>query len=121
VGASESEARALILEPSNAERGTPRSLITAAKRNLTGSKYSTLTERTPTAYSLRMNIRTAESDLANGSYLVNKSNEGLSKIIADLNAVKPAGLIMTLVVSDTATVDELAGTVDELPGDVDSL
>lgn len=121
VGSSDVIARSQIAMRNNQARGTVASIIAAAQLALTGAKYAHLTERDGSAYRARLNVRDAETGLSIGSYVVNSTNAPLDPLIANLLAVKPVGILLTVVVSAGTTIDELVGTINGLTGTIDSL
>lgn len=107
-GETEAAARARIKTPQGVKRGKLTSLIDAAKRTLTGSQFVQVLERTGSAYTLSVVTLTGETPDA-------------AQTNRDLQAAKPAGLILTHVATNVTIVDQLAGTVDALAGTVDAL
>lgn len=108
AGETEAAARTRIKLPQGVKRGKLASLIEAAKRTLTGAKFVQVLERTSSAYTLTVVTLPAETPNATQTNL-------------DLQAAKPAGLILTHSVTNVTIVDQLAGTVDGLAGTVDAL
>lgn len=109
VGTPEEEARNLVRTPSGFRRGTKESLIAAAQKNLTGNKTVKVVERTSSAYALTVITRTAETP-----------NPAIT--LQDILSQKPAGLVLTHIVSDLTIIDELGDDIDGLgSGDIDDL
>jgi Phage tail protein (Tail_P2_I) len=108
AGESETASRERIRLPQGVRRGKVSALIAAAQRTLTGTKFVQVLERTSSAYTLSVVTLTAETPDA-------------AQTNRDLQAAKPAGLILTHVVTSVTIVDALAGTVDGLAGTVDAL
>lgn len=121
VGAPETDARAIVTAGAHSLRGTPQSLIDAATKHLTGSKYLTLRERDTGPRHATMYVRTAECTLAPGTYQVKRVNIGQGPIIASIFAVKPSDVDVDLVVATQRTIDELTGSIDALAGTIDQL
>lgn len=107
-GETEAASRARIKTPQGTSRGKVASLVAAARRTLTGSQFVQVLERTSTAYTLTVVTLTAETPDA-------------AQTNRDLQAAKPAGLILTHLATNVTIVDALAGTVDALAGTVDAL
>ena len=121
VGADEATMRALIRAQNAKKRGTPASIIMSAKAYLTGAQYTFLRERDGGAYYATLNVRASETDIPEGSYIVNRTNAALYPLIEALRQTKPAGVVLTLVVSPSVTIDELTGDIDSLTGTIDEL
>jgi hypothetical protein len=97
--------RALVRTKAGAARGTQQALIDAAKPTLTGNRTVLVLERTTSAYTFTVVTRTSETPDA-------------AKTLAALKAVKPAGLVLTHVVSDAPIIDEGTLTIDAVAGGV---
>jgi hypothetical protein len=108
AGETEEAARERCRTPQGMVRGTNAAIRAAAQRTLTGTKTVQILERTSSAYTLTVITLTAETP-------------DPDRTERDLLAAKPAGLILTHVVTDDAIVDALAGTVDALAGTVNDL
>lgn len=110
--ASGEEMRALIATRPRFRRGTPQSLIEAARPTLTGSRRVTLVERHGSAYQLLAVTYTAETP-------------DPAATLAALTAAKPAGLILTHRVDDGWSIGDMeAGplaTVGALEGGFSSV
>jgi hypothetical protein len=99
-------ARAEIRNAAGWRRGTPAAIRGAAQEHLTGTKTVRMLERTISAYTLTVLVRTSETpDPAAAE--------------AAVRAQKPAGLILTFIVSDAPIVDEGSLTIDNLVGAID--
>jgi hypothetical protein len=108
VGTPEADARQLIKDPSNQKRGSLPKLIYEAKRFLTGSQYVRVIERDTSPYHFSVFVHTSEvTDSA--------------ALAAALQAVKPAGLVMNLVISDHTTIDVLTGSIDSQTAQINNL
>lgn len=108
VGTPEDEARELIRSPSNQERGTVSKMVHDLKATLTGRKYVRVIERDGSPWIISFYVRTSECPDPTAS-------------LAALEAVKAAGFILNLVVSEGVVIDELTGSIDDLPGTIDNL
>jgi hypothetical protein len=108
AGETEAAARTRIKLPQGNIRGKVPALVAAAQRTLTGAKFVQVLERTGSAYTLTVVTQASETPDA-------------PQTNRDLQAAKPAGLILTHVATSVTIVDQLAGTVDALAGTVDAL
>lgn len=99
-GISEADARVLVRAESGINRGTPAAIISAVKRNLSGTQAVTLFERTaadgttPDGYHFVIVVLTSEVISA-------------TALTAAVNAVKPGGLMWTLVQTASWTIAQL--------------
>lgn len=107
-GESEAAARERVRSPQGVRRGKVASLVAVAQRTLTGTRFVQVLERTSSAYTLTVVTLTSETP-------------GPTQTNRDLQAAKPAGLILTHVVTSVTIVDALAATVDALAGTTDAL
>lgn len=108
VGTDEATAREMIKSPSNQERGGVDKMVYEAKLTLTGTKYVRVIERDGDEDTISFFVRTSEcvdEDATRDSIL----------------AVKPAGLLLNLVVSESPVIDELIGSIDSQTGSIDNL
>lgn len=99
IGADDATARSIIRNEAGQKRGTPAAITSAAQRFLTGTQSVDLLERvksdgtTPDAYSFVLIVRASEVIDA-------------TQLVAAVNAVKPAGLVWTLIQSTEWTLAE---------------
>ncbi len=101
-GTSDAQARAIIKAESGFQRGTGPSIMGAAKITLTGTQSVFLLERraangSADAYHFVLVVRPEEVTTT-------------AALTAAVNAVKPAGLQWTLVISDAWTWNQATGT-----------
>lgn len=101
TGADETTARSLVSAEAGLNRGTPASIIAAAKRNLTGTQSVTLIERvapdgSARGYWFQLIVRPEE--------LVSES-----ALVSSVDAVKPGGVNWVLVQQDNYTWAEATG------------
>ena len=101
VGATDTQMRALITGQANMKRGTVAALITTLQTYLTGTKFVTVTERSPDPYSFVISCLTAE--MPGGP-----SGATAAQALAALIAAKPAGLILSFLVQAGLTWAEMA-------------
>lgn len=104
---SEADQRRQVKEVEGFKRGTVASLIAAAQPYLTGTKSVIVNERDTSAY--HFTVRTFTAETPDGS-----------KVLAALQAQKPAGLVMDYEIADGLTWDEIAAsgkTYNELTAD----
>lgn len=93
-GTADATARSLIKAESGFQRGTAAAIISAAQRSLTGTQSVSLLERTPDPYSFVLTVRPEELLSA-------------ATLTASVNAVKPAGIVWTLVQTDTWNIFQM--------------
>lgn len=104
-GITEAEQRQRIVSPPAFERGTLAGMRAAVSATLTGTRFVRILERNGTPYQLAVVSRTPETPDPAASERAARSQ-------------KPAGLILTYVVSDVPIIDEGSGTIDSIPGGV---
>lgn len=99
VGLDSTTARAKILQESSQNRGTPSAIIAAVQRNLTGTQSVVLQERWgplgANAYQFLVYVKPGEV-LTDATSITN-----------DVNAVKPGGVMWSLVITDGATIAQI--------------
>lgn len=83
----------------NWNRGTPAAMRTAAQTTLTGNKTVNILERTSSAWTMTVVTRTSETPDA-------------AATLKALMSQKPAGIVLTHVVSDEPIIDEGTLTID---------
>jgi hypothetical protein len=81
-GLSDADQRTWIRAATNQKRGTVQSMMTAAQLHLTGTKFVILRERSGSPWQLIVVTKTSETPTP-------------SLTLADMMAVKPAGIILT--------------------------
>lgn len=108
-GLDDTDARELVRSPNNQERGTVASIIAAAESVLTGTKTVLLQERVNgDAYKLRVVTQTSESPSS-------------AVLRAAIEKVKPAGIVLEIVITDSTIIDALSGTIDSQTAIIDAL
>lgn len=105
---TDAQARALIVQQSNIQRGGPESIVAAAQQWLTGTQHVNLIERqradgTKSAYWFVLYVRPEE--VIDATALTNA-----------VNAIKPAGIKWDLVQSDSTPWSALTGTWNTITG-----
>lgn len=108
VGVAEAEARERIRTPAGFRRGTPAAIVAAAQRTLIGAKTVSLFERDGGAYRLTVVTRTSETP-------------DTAATERAIRGEKPAGILLTYVVSASPIITELAGDIDSLAGTTNDL
>lgn len=104
AGSDEETARSYVRTPSGLERGTVASIVAATQRTLTGGKNVVIIERQGgNAYDLLIHTRVAETPDAAATE-------------ASIITQKPAGIILSYVVSDDEAWDEAVADWDDVPG-----
>lgn len=99
--------RLRIKEVSGFHRGTPASIIAAARQYLTGNRNVELYERDGSTWRFRLRTYTAETPYPD-------------KVRAAVEAVKPAGVVFVYELQNGIDIDHLVGTIDGLPGTISS-
>jgi hypothetical protein len=105
-GTADATARSLIKNEAGWARGTAAAIVAAAQRNLIGTQSVSLLERTPDPYSFNLVVRPEEC-------------QNPAALTAAVNAVKPAGVVWTLVLTDTWDIFQMEasqGTLSALEG-----
>lgn len=108
VGTPDAAARDLIRSPSNQARGGVDKTIHDAQATLTGTKFCRAIERDGSPWRITFHVRTAECP-------------DPAATAAAIEAVKPAGMVVTVVASAGTTIDELTGTIDSQAVVIDDL
>lgn len=106
-GESEASQRIRIKEASGFHRGTPASIIGAARQYLTGTRRVELYERDGSPWVFR--VRTYLSETPDPA-----------KVQAAVLALKPAGLVFNYELQEGVEINGLVGTIDGLVGTIDS-
>jgi len=88
-------------------RGTAAHLLAAARRSLTGTRNARIVERNNSPYRFLLLTRTAETPSS-------------AQVIADVTAVKPAGLTFTHELRDGPVVDEGTRTINAATATIDA-
>lgn len=88
-------------------RGTPASIIEAARQYLTGTRNVELYEREGSPWVFRLRTYVTETP-------------DPAKVQAAVEAIKPAGVVFIYELQEGIEVDDLTGTVDGLAGTIDS-
>lgn len=88
-------------------RGRPAAFREKTRATLTGTRTVRLLERTSSAYAFTAVTRTAETPDPDAT-------------LAAMTAAKPAGLVLTHVISDAPVIDEGALTIDEVTATIDA-
>jgi hypothetical protein len=123
--------RTHIREAGAQKRGTPGAMIAAAQAQLTGSKSVRLLERDTSPYHLTVVVRPSEVprtdrdrtwDEVEGTWDVTEGAwDDLTTIVRDaVLAQKPAGLVLTFLMSDSPLIDEGSRTIDAATATIDS-
>ncbi len=106
-GATEEQQREQITSPPAFERGTAAAMTAAARGTLTGTQQVRFYERNPGPYDLLVRTSTAETP-------------DPAATLAALRSQKPAGLILTYIVSDEPLINEGTRTIDASTGTIDT-
>lgn len=106
-GISETALRDEVARADGQRRGTPEAIRRAAAKTLTGTQSVRLVERTTSAYTLTVITSTSETP-------------DPAATLAALLAAKPAGLVLTHVVSSAPVIDEGTLSIDAATGDIDT-
>jgi hypothetical protein len=106
VGLDEATQRTFIRETAGWRRGTPAAMIGAAQVYLTGAKTVRLIERDESAYRLTVITRTSETPDA-------------AAVERALRSQKPAGIVLTHIVSDAPIIDEGTLDIDDVTATID--
>jgi hypothetical protein len=109
AGLTEAEQRDRITSPPAFERGTFAALQATARKHLTPGAVLTIRERDGSPYRITVLVRAGQIATSTAA------------LTTALQAQKPAGLILTLLVTSGVTWDELTGTWDALTGTWDQL
>jgi hypothetical protein len=94
---TDDQKRIVIQSLAGFARGTPATMIAAAKLLLTGTQWVRIIERSPDAYSLVVETLAAQTP-------------DPVAVLAVLIAAKPAGLILSYIVEEGATWADVVGT-----------
>jgi hypothetical protein len=103
VGADEADMRAAIRAENRQQRGTLAALSAAVQKTLTGTKHMTIHERDTSPYHATVFTRTPETP-------------DVAATLAAIKTVKPAGVVIDLIVTPGETWDEAAATWDAATG-----
>lgn len=108
VGATEAVQRDQVRLASGQAVGRPASMIAEVQATLTGSKTVRLLERTSSAWTITVLTRVAETP-------------DPAATLAALMRQKPAGVVLTHIVTDAPIVDEMTRTIDAITQTIDNL
>lgn len=99
--------RIRIAEAAGFKRGTPEAIIAAAKQYLTGQRKVELYEREGSPW--RFRLRT---------YATETPDPG--RVVSAVEALRPAGLVVTYEIQQGVEIDGLSGTIDSQPSTIAS-
>lgn len=100
-GLDEASARSRIVNPPAFQRGTPSAFIESGQATLTGTKQVRLVERTSDAFHFTAITRTSETP-------------DPAATLRAFMAQKPAGLVLTHIMSDDPIIDEGTLVIDNV-------
>jgi hypothetical protein len=106
AGLTVQQQRDFIRACSAYRRGTPAAMIAAAQIHLTGTRQVRMVERDESAYRLTVITRTTETPDA-------------AAVERALLTQKPAGIVLTHIVSDAPIIDEGTATIDDVTATID--
>lgn len=107
IGSDESSRRDQIRNPAGFKRGRLQPAIDAAKLTLTGQRVVRVVERASSAWTITFVTRPGETP-------------DPAAFVAVLMRFKPAGIVMSHVITDAPIVDEGTRTIDASTGTIDA-
>lgn len=107
TGLDDASQRIRIRSAAGFSRGTPSSIIAAARQYLTGQRKVELYEREGSPWKFRLRTYSSETPFP-------------EKVRAAVESLKPAGIVFDYEIQEGIEINDLIGTIDGLVGTIDS-